>query len=106
MISKFLATQPNILKQKINQTYYSASWRSKEETEKSKTLQPMSFVKERVPLSWGLQLFPIQLIGISQKSKCYKIKDSNIWDPKHNPVESTNMMQSQLVDGKFKSLYF
>ena len=53
-----------------------------------------------------LQLFPIQLIGILQKSKCYKIKDSNIWDPKHNLLENTNMMQSQLVDGNFKSLYF
>lgn len=54
----------------------------------------------------SLQLFPIQLIGISQKSKCCKIKDSNSWDPKHNPVESTNTMQSQLVDGNFKSFYF
>lgn len=57
MISKFLVTQPNILKQKINQTFYSALWRSEEETEKSKTLQPVSFVKESSSVM-GLTAFP------------------------------------------------
>lgn len=55
---------------------------SKQETEESQALQLVGFVKKIASLSRGLQLFPIQLIGISQKSKCYKIKDSNIWGPK------------------------
>lgn len=29
-----------------------------------------------------------------------KMKNSHIWDPKHNPVKSIHMVQSQLVDGK------
>lgn len=102
MISIFLATQPNILKQKISQIGYDLY---KEETILL-GFTACEFCQRDSSSVTGLWLFPIQLIGISQKSKCCKIKDSNIWKPKHNPVESTNMMQSQLVDGNFKSFYF
>lgn len=106
IISKFLTTQPNIVKQKISQTGYSGFRTKAKRRLRNLRLCSVWILSEIVPLSQGLQLFPFQLIRISQKSKWCKIKDSNIWEPKHDPAESTNMMQSQLVDGNFESLYF
>ena len=38
--------------------------------------------------------------GYSCSLHTVKWKNSHIWDPKHNPVKSIHMVQSQLVDGK------
>lgn len=48
---------------------------------------------------WWISIISVNYSRILLLTAYYKIKDSSIWDPKHNPVKSINMVQAQLVDG-------